>query len=699
MPMPLPNLALAHVLLLQRPLQRALHRAAALRAHALDRLVEAGAEPDRVNAEHVRVLFDDIADLLEHRSFSAGAAPLDADEEAHEAELRAKALEQSTRLPLDVLRDDFELDTFEREALVLCVMTELAPEFSRVFAFISDDVVRPGPSLELLVGLTAESLLDRTCRRAALGPAGRLRRCRLLTPGEGAGLRQELRLTDAAIEFLLRGGTAAALGDAAMLPSRAECPEGVEAARLAAVAQAFAEQRLRTIGVWGSRRTDVDDVVAHLGALTQRPLRRWRARELADAREELAVAAALNAMIVIDADAVSEPGQQLSGAVIAELARSELGVIIRGESPWRPLALLSRPFTELTLREATFDEQCARWRRAADTLEPEAAERLAARYKFGPAEIAAAVHNAQLDVTLQVRGLEEALADSCAAVARKGSLRHATLIHPRRKPEDLVLAPELHARVMDIADFYLSMPVVSDRWGLAARRTDQGGIKALFTGDSGTGKTLAAEIVAGKVGLPLLKVDLARVVSKWVGETEKNLDLVFREAEDSHAVLFFDEAEALFGARADVKHGTDRYANLEVSFLLQRLDAFGGVVILASNLKDKIDPAFTRRFHVVIAFPRPPEAERRKLWRQAFPSQTPVRDDVDFQALARLDLTGAGIAGAAQTAALLAAHHHAGHIEMRHLVWGVARQFQRESRILSPTDLGTHARLLTEKVA
>jgi SpoVK/Ycf46/Vps4 family AAA+-type ATPase len=201
--------------------------------------------------------------------------------------------------------------------------------------------------------------------------------------------------------------------------------------------------------------------------------------------------------------------------------------------------------------------------------------------------------------------------------------------------------------------------------------------------------------VAGDLGLPLLKIDLARIVSKWVGETEKNLDAAFREAEDSHAVLFFDEAEALFGARADVRTGADRYANLEVSFLLQRLDAFAGVAILASNLRDKIDAAFTRRFHAVIAFPRPAEAERRRLWRLAFPILPDGRDlldpEVDLAELAGFDLTGAGIFAAAQTAAFLAADQGADTIGPPHVVRGLARQFQREARILTAADLGRHA--------
>jgi SpoVK/Ycf46/Vps4 family AAA+-type ATPase len=179
-----------------------------------------------------------------------------------------------------------------------------------------------------------------------------------------------------------------------------------------------------------------------------------------------------------------------------------------------------------------------------------------------------------------------------------------------------------------------------------------------------------------------------------VGETEKNLDTVFREAEESHSVLFFDEADSLFGKRAEVQHGTDRYANLEIGFLLQRLESYFGLVILASNLKDQIDAAFTRRFHVIVHFPLPRPAERRRIWTLAIPSSAPTETNVDLDMLMQLDLSGAAIVSAARTAALLAADENSAAISMAHVVRGVARQFRREARILSPNMLGSYASLL-----
>ena len=247
--------------------------------------------------------------------------------------------------------------------------------------------------------------------------------------------------------------------------------------------------------------------------------------------------------------------------------------------------------------------------------------------------------------------------------------------------------------VLELAAACRAWPRIAEDWGFAARGGG-GGVKALFTGEPGTGKTLAAEVIAGMLGLTLLKIDLSQVVSKWVGETEKNLEAAFRQAEDSQALLFFDEADALFGKRGEVKHGMDRYANLEVGFLLQRLEQSDALVILASNLKENLDKAFTRRFHYIIHFPRPEISERERIWRLAFPPEVPLAPNVDFAALANLEMTGASISGAARSAALLAADSPRTEISMTQIVHGISRQYQRESRLLRPDELGQYAQLL-----
>jgi SpoVK/Ycf46/Vps4 family AAA+-type ATPase len=191
-------------------------------------------------------------------------------------------------------------------------------------------------------------------------------------------------------------------------------------------------------------------------------------------------------------------------------------------------------------------------------------------------------------------------------------------------------------------------------WGFAGKSARGLGIAALFWGDSGTGKTLAAEVLAHELDLALYRIDLSAVVSKYIGETEKNLRRVFDAAEDAGAILLFDEADALFGKRSEVKDSHDRYANIEVSYLLQRMEAYSGLAILTTNHKTALDPAFQRRLRFVVHFPFPDQAQRAAIWRTAFPPGAPL-DRIDYDKLARLNVAGGTIRNIALSAAFFAA--------------------------------------------
>jgi SpoVK/Ycf46/Vps4 family AAA+-type ATPase len=195
---------------------------------------------------------------------------------------------------------------------------------------------------------------------------------------------------------------------------------------------------------------------------------------------------------------------------------------------------------------------------------------------------------------------------------------------------------------------------VYDGFGFRARMNRGLGISVLFAGDSGTGKTMAAEVIANELALLLYRIDLSAVVSKYIGETEKNLRKLFDAAEEGGAILFFDEADALFGKRSEVKDSHDRYANIEINYLLQRIEAYQGLAILATNMKGALDPAFMRRLRFIVNFPLPGPAERKAIWQHAFPDEVP-RGTLDYDRLARLNLTGGNIQSIALNSAFLAA--------------------------------------------
>jgi SpoVK/Ycf46/Vps4 family AAA+-type ATPase len=224
-------------------------------------------------------------------------------------------------------------------------------------------------------------------------------------------------------------------------------------------------------------------------------------------------------------------------------------------------------------------------------------------------------------------------------------------------------------------------------WGFGRKLSLGRGVSVLFAGPSGTGKTMAAEVIAGDLGLDLYRIDLSTIVSKYIGETERNLERVFTAAESANVILFFDEADAVFGRRSEVRDSHDRYANLEVAYLLQRMEQYDGLAILATNLRENLDEAFVRRLEFVVTFPFPDEAHRRRLWEIHLPPDAPRADDLDLAHLAaRFRLSGGNIKNVTLAAAFLAAAEDRP-IGMAHLLRAVQREHQKLGRIVPEADL------------
>ena len=264
----------------------------------------------------------------------------------------------------------------------------------------------------------------------------------------------------------------------------------------------------------------------------------------------------------------------------------------------------------------------------------------------------------------------------------------ARKIVPRYQWEDIVLPLDQLNLLHEIVDTVRGRPLVLDQWGLGRKLVSSKGITVLFAGPPGTGKTMAAEVIADELGLDLYKIDLSTVVSKYIGETEKNLERIFNEAEASNAILFFDEADALFGKRSEVKDSHDRYANIEISYLLQRMEAYDGVTILATNLRANLDEAFTRRLQFAVDFPFPEEADRLRIWKTLFPPDMPCGEDINLETLAkRYKLAGGNIRNILVSAAYLAASD-GGVVEMSHIMHGTRRELQKMGRLVGDENYG-----------
>ncbi len=299
-------------------------------------------------------------------------------------------------------------------------------------------------------------------------------------------------------------------------------------------------------------------------------------------------------------------------------------------------------------------EQRSLWHRLLGDAAGTQPHHLAGHFDFNLASIEQVAHTALAAGDAKPAALAQALWQGALAHTRPALDQLAQRIEPKAGWDDLKLPESEKQLLRQIADQVAQRSAVYDDWGFRARMNRGLSISALFAGESGTGKTMAAEVIAQELGLSLYRIDLSAVVSKYIGETEKNLRKLFDAADDGGAILFFDEADALFGKRSEVKDSHDRYANIEVNYLLQRLESFRGLAILATNQKGALDSAFLRRLRFVVNFPFPGVAERRAIWASVFPAQASV-SVLDLDRLARLALSGGSIQGIALNAAFLAA--------------------------------------------
>lgn len=292
--------------------------------------------------------------------------------------------------------------------------------------------------------------------------------------------------------------------------------------------------------------------------------------------------------------------------------------------------------------------------------------------------------------------IPEYLGEGCNLVASANTqvgddtalLEHARLLSPKYTLDDLILAPRTRKKLGEGIDYIRTKAFCENEWGFKKRHSRGHGVTLVFHGPSGTGKTMAAEVVANTLKMPLYQIDLSSVVSKWVGETEKNLKTIFRSAEGVGGILLFDEGDAIFGSRGEVKGSQDRYANLEINYLLQELESFDGVVILSTNHENNMDDAFLRRFTYSLNFGNPGREQRKKIWKVNIPKEMPLGEDLDFEYLSQFSLSGGNIKNIIRDAAALASAEKKSCVSLYEFMWAMKRELQKHGRGLTREQLG-----------
>jgi ATPase family associated with various cellular activities (AAA) len=630
--------------------------------------------------------------------------------EAHAAALRdalRASLDAGVKLPLVELCRALRLDDVSIGVLMLALAPHVDRHFERVYAWLQGGPAGGAPRLDLALQVFAATPAERIALRDCFQPNAPLLRSgffRLVDPPEGppaSALSQLLWASPRLLRFLTdRPGAEPEVEAVRALSPLPPPTRSVLAAlgRFAPWGRPDAEPA--AIGTLSSE--DSGAALAGAAALAEHlempsllvDLARAGAgkhpveRSIEAAFDEARLLGAL--LAIAGFDELDDRARELAlGATVSALDRFEGPcLLVTRAAPDLRHELRRRPVLSLDAPLPDTDERRELWAAELEgrpDLGPHLPE-IAARYRLGSGQIRDA---AKMVATLDAaEGASTAhLRTACQAQSRHGLGQLAQRVPPWGSWGDLVLPAESTQKLRSIAEHITHRETVFREWGLGAKVSAWRGVSALFAGPPGTGKTLSASLVAQALGLELFRIDLAGVVSKYIGETEKNLDRVFRAAHRSNAVLFFDEADALFGKRTEVKDAHDRHANVETSYLLQRLESFEGLSILATNLKKNIDAAFLRRIDVLVEFPFPGPIERLKLWQTLLPRSMPRAPDVDLGLLAeRFELAGGHIKNAVQVAALQAASEGRA-VGMAHLLTGVRWELQKQGKTVGQLEL------------
>jgi hypothetical protein len=630
------------------------------------------------------------------------------------------AAAQGVDLRLQRLQQAFGLDDDALDVLLLCLAVELDGRYEKLYAYLQDDVSRGRPGIELLLQLLAPTLAERLRLQRLFAPHAPLFRLGLLEmdAAEPAAAPRSLgsrtvRTSERVLQFLLGDDTIAADLQACLrlddtMPALEEIVvDGAAAAALRRVVDEARAGRPLVVHLRGPQGVGKQEAAGSVARALGRPLLVLDLPRVLEAHspglERLWPAIAREAVLQrapLYCTGFELLGDEARRASLEAFADRLLAfpwlVLLGGQRAWEPGGRWR------AMRHASIELQalqpCQRealWRRELPgTLEGDGGfdlSELAAKFRLGAVPLRDAAASLRRWRAWQGQGegaVPPALIhEACRAHSNQQLSTVAVKITPKYRWDDIVLPEDRLEVLHEICNHVKYRGRVYGEWGFGGKLALGKGLAVLFAGPSGTGKTMAADVMAGELGLDLYKIDLASVISKYIGETERNLGRIFDEAQTSNAILFFDEADALFGKRSEVRDSHDRYANVEVGYLLQRLESYEGVAILATNFRKNMDEAFVRRLHFTVEFPFPGAEERHRIWAGIWPRDTPCAEGLDPSELGRrFEMTGGNIRNVALAAAFLAAHDGAC-VRLEHVLRATRREYQKMGKLIDDASL------------
>ena len=617
------------------------------------------------------------------------------------------------------------MSSFDIDTLLVCLLPEIDLKYQRIYAYLQDDVTQKSPTVDLVLKLLCKSFPEMLKHREAFSAGAPLMKYQLIklfedrTSKSTPLLAKSLQMDEHVIHYLLEIDQ---IDSCLSRFTRLIQPElDLEEIILPGETRQF----INTLIAWGEKapvcylhgdkgagkRATAEAICKKLGVpiLYVELNRMLLSRENAETSLPFILREGMlrNAALYLNGYDVLFPveeGSKFDGDyLVTELMDYPKWVFIAGSKEWSPkVTWQGRPFVSIELPMPSYSLRKELWGKYWDrgiALENDVDfSDLASKFKLTGGQIRNVAINARNLSRMREPGHQTVNCQDISLICRNESreVLHnmARKIQPKYGWEDIILPADLFEQLREIYGCVQHYHRVYSDWGFDKKLSLGKGLHVLFSGPSGTGKTMAAEILAHELMLDLYKIDLSNVVSKYIGETEKNLDRIFREGQTSNAILFFDEADAIFGKRSEVKDAHDRYANIEIAYLLQKMDEYEGMVILATNLRKNIDDAFSRRMHFTLEFPVPDEPDRNRIWRSIFPPETPLDSNIDFAFMARqFRITGGNIKNIALGAAFLAAQN-GNIINMRNIIRAMKREYQKIGKLCTEDEFADYIDLV-----
>lgn len=620
-----------------------------------------------------------------------------------------EALKQGLILRLQHIKEVFNLSQFEFWALIICLAPEIDLRYERIYGYLQDDVTRVTASTNLILNLLRPADVTRYDLIPYFDSTSALRKNRLIlpveeTPKQLSTLRQSFRVGLGVVNWLFgHYEPSISIGINSELIPFAPDPTSNSIYDIDGIPNKELIQSIKPILAFhGEDHLQRELIARQLACTLEKPFllisfEESDEKELANERLLLGLrdAKLINALLYVRGiDLFVDSEGNLNRPATSTLMLMEETLVLSGKNPFKfdpdisnnPLTLFQVPVASLISKE-----RLELWDSLLDGVPQEFSAEdldiLSSQFNLTSAQIIAASSTALATAVQNGRPVQSKdLFDAARVHSGHHLAELAHKIEPRYQWDDLVLPETPITMLKEMVSMVQTRGLVLETWGLGKKLASGNGISALFSGPPGTGKTLAAQIMANQLGIDLYRIDLSTIISKYVGETEKNLERIFREASESNAILFFDEADTIFGKRSEVKDAQDRYANIEVGYLLQRMESYNGVAILATNLRANLDEAFTRRLNFIINFPFPDEEYRHRIWEVLIPPDLPIADDLDLKKMAmRFKLAGGNIRNIVVSAAYLAAANGR-RVTMDHLLHGAKREIQKMGKLIHESD-------------